>query len=550
MAIQRIERYGKFQPSPIDESRVRRMEQLAGIAGNIAQTARAFGEARAREEAPEKAQAAVEKAIQTDPETGEVTFGKLEKAKGFGASATNQIALTIYDSSKEIYLDQQLDKFEEEHPNDLQSFTEKSQALYNELIQNASPESQARLAKEYSARFRTSAKSIQKTVDLEVKEAGKASYVLLLDQYTKGMTKAYQENDVEAEKTLSENFAATMKEYVKNRIVTLDQVTKDGLKISNQKNIISFKARINNIVDDDDLDIDERTQVFNEVEDNISEIIKDFSPQDQETARNYLKTQKSSAFSRDKRLLQEANIASLKTQLENFNNLRIAITSDELAGNFAEKTKIVREARLMQKIDDTQESALINFINSDKALNATNNDKFINNTIIKVYDLLELPEDELFLTGIKNIENDLLFAAANGQIEQNEYRRVTNQIANLTNKRKAEAGYELAYGFTIANNLIDLYLPDSPEQKGTIMRGLFLEAEPEVERLRQLEIEKINANRKEPMSKALEDDVKLPNNIKEEVYRQYISQAIAAIQQQRFDQVNQIVIENAKKNSE
>jgi hypothetical protein len=526
------------------------MEQLAGIAGDIAQTARAFGEARAAEEAPEKAQAAVEQAIQTDPETGEVTFGELPKAKGYGASATNKIALTIYDSSKEIYLDQQLDKFEEEHPNDLQLFTEKSQALYNELIQNASPESQARLAKEYSARFRTSAKSIQKTVDLEVKEAGKASYVILLDQYTKAMTKAYQENDVEAEKMLSENFAATIKDYVKNGIVKLEQVEKDGLKIANQKNIISFKARINNIVDDDDLDIDERTQVFNEVEDNLSEIIKDFSPQDQETARNYLKTQKSSAFSRDKRLLQEANIASLKTQLENFNNLRIAITSDELAGNFAEKTRIVREARLMQQIDDTQESALINFINSDKALNASNNDTFINNTIIKVYDLLELPEDELFLTGIKNIENDLLFAAANGQIEQNEYRRVSNQIANLTNKRKAEAGYELTYGFSIANDLIDLYLPNSPEQKGTIMRGLFLEAEPEIERLRQLEIEKINANRKEPMSKALEDDVKLPNNIKEEVYRQYISQAIAAIQQQRFDQVNQIVIENAKKNSE
>ena len=82
------------------------------------------------------------------------------------------------------------------------------------------------------------------------------------------------------------------------------------------------------------------------------------------------------------------------------------------------------------------------------------------------------------------------------------------------------------------------------------MRGLFLEAEPEIERLRQLEIEKINARRTNPMNEAQEDNVKLPNNIKEEVYRQYISQAIAAIQQQRFDEVNKIVIENSKKNSE
>ena len=82
------------------------------------------------------------------------------------------------------------------------------------------------------------------------------------------------------------------------------------------------------------------------------------------------------------------------------------------------------------------------------------------------------------------------------------------------------------------------------------MRGLFLEAEPEIERLRQLEIEKINAIRTNPMNEAQRDNVKLPNKIKEEVYRQYISQAIAAIQQQRFDEVNKIVIENAKKNSE
>ena len=60
MAIQRIERYGKFQPSPIDESRARRMQQLAGFASAVSATARALGEAEAAEEAPEKAQAADE----------------------------------------------------------------------------------------------------------------------------------------------------------------------------------------------------------------------------------------------------------------------------------------------------------------------------------------------------------------------------------------------------------------------------------------------------------------------------------------------------------
>ena len=173
MAIQEIKRYGTLTPSPIDESRARKMRQLAGTLGSIAQTARNIGEEIATRQAPEKAQEAVDKAIQTDPETGEVTFGELEEAKGYGASATNQIALTIYDSSKEIYLDQQLDKFEEEHPNDLQSFTEKSQALYNELIQNASPESQARLAKEYSARLEHQLKVYKRLLTLKLRKQEK-----------------------------------------------------------------------------------------------------------------------------------------------------------------------------------------------------------------------------------------------------------------------------------------------------------------------------------------------------------------------------------------
>ena len=114
MAIQRIERYGKFQPSPIDESRVRRMEQLAGIAGGIAQTARAFGEAKAAEEAPEKAQKAVDKAIKTDPETGQISFGELQKAKGYGAEYTNKLALENYTNQFQLYLGENFTKFEAE----------------------------------------------------------------------------------------------------------------------------------------------------------------------------------------------------------------------------------------------------------------------------------------------------------------------------------------------------------------------------------------------------------------------------------------------------
>lgn len=114
MATQRIERYGTFRPSPIDESRARKMQQLAGFASAVSATARAFGEARAAEEAPEKAQAAVQEAIKTDPETGQISFGELQKAKGYGAEYTNKLALENYTNQFQLYLGENFTKFEAE----------------------------------------------------------------------------------------------------------------------------------------------------------------------------------------------------------------------------------------------------------------------------------------------------------------------------------------------------------------------------------------------------------------------------------------------------
>jgi hypothetical protein len=114
MAIQKIERYGKFTPSPIDESRARKMQQLAGTLGTIAETARGIGEAIATRKAPEKARKTVEEAIKTDPETGQISFGELQKAKGYGAEYTNKLALENYTNKFQLYLGENFTKFEAE----------------------------------------------------------------------------------------------------------------------------------------------------------------------------------------------------------------------------------------------------------------------------------------------------------------------------------------------------------------------------------------------------------------------------------------------------
>ena len=360
---------------------------------------------------------------------------------------------------------------EQLHPNDLQQFTEKSQALLQEITANSSLETRTKLLKEYSAKFKTSSKNIQKTIDDEVKQAGKASYVRIKDQFTKELNKAYQDDDAELQQILKENFALTMKPFIENDIITEDKVIQDTLDLENKKNITTFKAKINNIVDNEELDIDQRAKEFDKVEDQLTDLIKDFSPEDQQAARNYVKTSRTNAFSRDKRRLQNAQVATFKEQIDNFNNLRDQLVSEDNLGNFAQKENNVRFARLTNQINDAQESALINYINSDKALNAINDDGLIDRTIVQVYDVLEIPEDEIYLKGIQNIQNDLLLMRASGKILPEEYEKVTNQIQNLTNKRNAQAGSDLSLGYELASNAVKIALPNRPELAGTLMRG-------------------------------------------------------------------------------
>ena len=61
MAIRPIKRYGGFTPTGIDTSGVKRMQALAGVAGDVLDVSTAIGRTIAEEKAPEQAQKAAEK---------------------------------------------------------------------------------------------------------------------------------------------------------------------------------------------------------------------------------------------------------------------------------------------------------------------------------------------------------------------------------------------------------------------------------------------------------------------------------------------------------
>ena len=175
MAIQRIERYGKFQPSPIDESRVRRIEQLAGVAGGIAQTARAFGEARAAEEAPEKARKAVEEAVETGQE--------LPVGRGYGADAFNREAVSAYLSTIDLDVKNKLNDLAETNKDNPENFVNDANGYLDGLTKSVPKEYKEQIFANVQSRIK------EKTSDVSdnfIKNAKLTNQTAIANSVTRG----------------------------------------------------------------------------------------------------------------------------------------------------------------------------------------------------------------------------------------------------------------------------------------------------------------------------------------------------------------------------
>ena len=196
MAIQRIERYGKFQPSPIDESRVRRMEQLAGLAGGIAQTARAFGEARAEEEAPEKARKAVEEAVETGQE--------LPVGRGYGADAFNREAVSAYLSTIDLDVKNKLNDLAETNKDNPENFVNDANGYLDGLTKSVPKEYKEQIFSSVQERIKRTANTVTDNFLVRARQTNQNAITDSINQGIRDLGVLAQNNDpsLQSEKEL------------------------------------------------------------------------------------------------------------------------------------------------------------------------------------------------------------------------------------------------------------------------------------------------------------------------------------------------------------
>jgi len=177
MAIQRIQRFGTYTPSPIDQSRARKMEQLAGLARSATNYVRTLSEEEAIKKAPEEAIADVKKAEETD---GEVTLrGRFDR----GAELYNSTLQQAYVNSKEISFNQANAKLAAEFKNDLTGYTNAINSHKEVVLSNLDDNFKNQIEQNINAiQSQTSARIYANEVEQNLKEADEMSK-LNIDEY-------------------------------------------------------------------------------------------------------------------------------------------------------------------------------------------------------------------------------------------------------------------------------------------------------------------------------------------------------------------------------
>lgn len=177
MAIQRIQRFGTYTPSPIDDSRARKMQQLAGLARSATNYVRTLSEEEAIKKAPEEAIADVKKAEETD---GEVELrGRFDR----GAELYNSTLQQAYVNSKEISFNQANAKLAAEFKNDLTGYTNAINAHKEVVLSNLDDNFKNQIEQNINAiQSQTSARIYANEVEQNLKEADEMSK-LNIDEY-------------------------------------------------------------------------------------------------------------------------------------------------------------------------------------------------------------------------------------------------------------------------------------------------------------------------------------------------------------------------------
>lgn len=192
MAMQPIKRYGGFTATGVDQSGIKRMQALAGFAGDVLETTSRIGRTVAEAKAPEQALQDVEKAKEEGEEL------KKRNPLAWGASTYNATLEKAYVDSKELDFAAQAARIATENPTDVMAFDSLIREQAQATLSSVQPEFEAQVRRRVDLiTANTSAKIYQQQVKQNQEQADALS-ISNIETATQEMLSAANSDNPEA----------------------------------------------------------------------------------------------------------------------------------------------------------------------------------------------------------------------------------------------------------------------------------------------------------------------------------------------------------------
>ena len=210
MAQKPIGYYGTFTPTGVDPTVAQRMEQLAGVAGQVADMAVGFGKAQASADAPEQALADVAKAREEGTEL------KKKSPFAWGAEVYNNTLTDAYVGAKELDFSKAVTKIAAENPYDVINFENQIKEYRQSTVSNLQPEFAAEVERKMNViTANASSKIYANQVNRSLEEANALS-LDNIETTTNQMLRAASDGDQETAQSLFSDTISMLDKRVKN----------------------------------------------------------------------------------------------------------------------------------------------------------------------------------------------------------------------------------------------------------------------------------------------------------------------------------------------
>ena len=506
MAQKPIGYYGEFRPTSIDTSAARRIEAIAGLAGQVGDIATAFGKKKVAEQRflEEKNEiVAAEKAAKLAGNASAISATPLElreyddvqtyeQDRVFNATAEAAYTAGIQNEITGI-----VSRAAAANPEDIEGYRNLTKSGMSGLLGVAPEEMRPAFESYFSQVNQTSASRIWKAQQKKQNDIDSATIQTALVDQSVNLVNLARSNDTEQLRNAGLIWAETGKQAIAKGLVKGTAFATQTTQLRDRLATQSALGRFDSIITNEEQTVEQRISSGQNVIDQINEkatfqVEDPFDPEkmitldadEKDALVKDLESELKDFESEEIKKVESEIQASRFTQIANYSSAMETVQDVSISDD--DKIFAIAESEMKGSIGREEGVLLRRYVNSAKALNAITNSEVMGDIVARAYDLnADFDMDansNNYLQGVNNLREDILIARSRGDLTSDDELKLNNQLKTLTAAKIAGATSEIAN----ANSRADRTIKESlqPDLWGVARRDLL-----DAVRLRKQEIE-------------------------------------------------------------